>query len=56
MKHNNNNILQEKLQTHKMPIDDSFWKEIQARLKKEKYRKIVAFIRTKCLWERQREC
>jgi len=36
-----NNILQDKLQRHQMPIDDSFWAEMQARLQKEKRRKII---------------
>ncbi|MCL2596107.1 MAG: PorT family protein [Paludibacter sp.] len=35
------NILQEKLQKHKLPIDDTFWEEMQGRLQRQKRKKIV---------------
>ncbi|MDR1652909.1 MAG: PorT family protein [Prevotellaceae bacterium] len=35
------NILREKLQNHQLPIDDSFWAEMETRLQKRKRSKIV---------------
>ncbi|MDR1544534.1 MAG: PorT family protein [Prevotellaceae bacterium] len=40
---NNFNILSKKLQNHSLPIDNSFWAEMETRLLQEKRRKIIPF-------------